>query len=73
VLFLDDVLMVPSLKLSFIANDDNPTSVVLALGYTIHFDSLEFISDCLGRLSLSPLGWDSDAIFISMAHSGSLS
>jgi hypothetical protein len=49
-----DVSMVPSLKLSFIAKNNNPTSVGLALGSTIHFSSLKFIADCLSRLSLSP-------------------
>jgi hypothetical protein len=55
-LFLDDVLMVPSPMLSFITNDDNPTGVGPALGSTIHFGSMEFITDCLGYLSLSPRG-----------------
>jgi hypothetical protein len=39
--------MVPSWKLSFVANGNNPTSVGLALGSTIHFDSLEFNVDCI--------------------------
>jgi hypothetical protein len=49
-----DVLMVPSPKLSFVANGNNPTSVGLALGNTIHFGSMEFTTDRLGRLSLFP-------------------
>jgi hypothetical protein len=49
---LDD-LMVPSLKLSFIANGDNSTGVGLDPGHTIHFGSLEFTTDRLIRLSLS--------------------
>jgi hypothetical protein len=34
--------MVYSPKLSFVANDNNPTGVGLAPGETIHFDSLKF-------------------------------
>jgi hypothetical protein len=37
-----DVLMVPSPKLSFVANGHNPTSVGLVPGSTIHFGKLEF-------------------------------
>jgi hypothetical protein len=66
-----EVPMVPSWKLSFVANGNNPTSVGLALGSTIHFDSLEFNVDCIGRLSLSPQEWDSSAIFIRMVHNAS--
>jgi hypothetical protein len=73
VLFLDDVSMVPSPKLSFITNNDNLTSVGLAPGSSIHFGNLEFVTDHVGRLSLSPLGRDSDAIFIGMANNRSLS
>jgi hypothetical protein len=60
--------MVTSPKLPFIANDDNPTGVGLALGETIHFDGLEFNVNRLGRLSLSPYEGDSSAIFIWMVH-----
>jgi hypothetical protein len=63
--------MVISSKLSFIANGNNPTGVGLAPGQTIHFGSLEFTADHLGRLSLSPEEDDSGAIFIGMVHSGS--
>jgi hypothetical protein len=49
---LDDP-MVPSLKLSFVANGDNSTGVGLDPGHTIHFGSLEFTTDRLIRLSLS--------------------
>jgi hypothetical protein len=34
--------MVPSPKLSFVANGHNPTSVGLVPGSTIHFGKLEF-------------------------------
>jgi hypothetical protein len=39
--------MVPALKLSFIANGNNPTSVGLTPGSTIHFGNLEFTVDRL--------------------------
>jgi hypothetical protein len=69
--FLLDVLMITSLKLSFITNGDNTTSVGLAPGETIHFDSLEFTADLLGCLSLYPEEGDSGSIFEWMVHSGS--
>jgi hypothetical protein len=51
--FPETVPMVPP-KLLFMTNTNNPTSVGLALGSTIHFGSLEFISNRFGHLSLSP-------------------
>jgi hypothetical protein len=63
--------MIPSLKLSFITNDNNPTTVSLALGSTIRFSRREFTTDRLGHLSLSPQEWDSGAVFIGMVHNGS--
>jgi hypothetical protein len=62
--------MVPSPKLSFIANDSNPTSVGLALDSTIHFGGLEFIADCFGHPSLFPQVRDSSAMFVGMVNSG---
>jgi hypothetical protein len=64
-----DVSMVPSLKLSFVANGHNPTSIGLAPGSTICFSSLEFTADHLERLSLSSQEWDSSATFVGMVHS----
>jgi hypothetical protein len=63
--------MVPALKPSLIGNNNNPTSIGLAPGSAILFNSLEFITDRIGCLSLSPQEWDSSAIFIAMVHSGS--
>jgi hypothetical protein len=64
------VLMVTSPKLSYVTNGDKPTGVSLALGETICFDILEFTTDRLGRLSLSPYVGDSSAIFVGMVHNG---
>jgi hypothetical protein len=66
-------MMVPSPKLSFVANSNNPIGVGLAPGSTIHFDTLEITVGRLGCLSLSPPEWDSSSIFIRMVHSGSTS
>jgi hypothetical protein len=65
--------MVTSLKLSFVANGNNSTDVGLTLGKTIHFGSLEFTTDLLVRLCLSPEEGDLSAIFVRMVHSGSSS
>jgi hypothetical protein len=65
-----DVPMVTSPKLSFIANNNNLADVSLTPSKTIHFSSLEFTADRLGRLSLSPYEGDSSTIFIGMVHSG---
>jgi hypothetical protein len=66
-----DVPMVPSLKLSFVANGNHPTDVGLAPRSTIHIGSLEFTTDRLGRLSLSPQEWDSSIVFVGMVHNRS--
>jgi hypothetical protein len=62
--------MVYSLKLTFVANGNNPTDVGLAPGKKIYFESLEFIIDRFDRLILSPEGEDSDAVFVGMVHNG---
>jgi hypothetical protein len=63
--------MLPSPKLLFITNNNNPTNVGLALGSTIHFVSLEFIANRFDHLSFSLERWDSGAMFIGMVHSRS--
>jgi hypothetical protein len=68
-----EVLIVYSLKLSFVANTNNPTSIGLTPGETIWFGSLEFTVDRLACLSLSPEEGDSGTIFVGMVHSGLLS
>jgi hypothetical protein len=69
--FPPDVPMVNSPKLSFVSNSNNLTGIDLAPGETIPFGSMEFITDHLGRLSLSPYEGDSSTIFVGMVHSGS--
>jgi hypothetical protein len=49
-----NIPMVPSPKLSFVTNGNSQTDIGLTPGSTIHFGSLEFTADHLGRLSLSP-------------------
>jgi hypothetical protein len=66
-----DVPMVTSPKLSFIANDNNPTGIGLTPSETICFTSLEFTVDRFGHMSLSLDERDSSAIFVGMVHSGS--
>jgi hypothetical protein len=63
--------MVYSPKLSCGANGSNSIGIGLSPGETILFDSLEFTTERLGRLSLSPMEGDSGTIFIVMVHSGS--
>jgi hypothetical protein len=60
-------------KLVVITNDSNLFGVKLAWGETIHFGNLEFITGCFDNLSLSTEWNDLGAVFVGMAHSGSLS
>jgi hypothetical protein len=66
-----NVLMVHSLRLTIITDDNHQADVGFTLGETSHFGSLKFIADRFCNLSLSPEGNDSGAAFIGMAHSGS--
>jgi hypothetical protein len=62
-----NILMVYSLKLTFIANGNNWTGVGLFPSETIWFGSLEFTVDRFSNLSLSPEGNDSGIVFIGTA------
>jgi hypothetical protein len=64
--------MVYSSRLTVVANGNNLTGIGLAPGETICFGSLEFTADCFRKLSLSPKGCDSGAVFVRMVHRGSL-
>jgi hypothetical protein len=66
-----NVLMVYSLKLAFVANDNNLTSVGLIPGETICFGSLEFIADHFDNLSFSPEMNDSGVVFVGMVQNRS--
>jgi hypothetical protein len=59
-----NVFMVHSLKLAVIANGEHQTSVGFALGETICFRTLEFITDRFDSLSLSPKRNDSANVFM---------
>jgi hypothetical protein len=63
--------MVHSSTLVITADGKHLTCIGFSLGKTVHFGSLEFITDCFGSLSLSPKGNDSDVVFVGAAHSGS--
>jgi hypothetical protein len=63
--------MVYSLKLTFVANGNNPVNGGFTPVKPICFGSLEFTIDRFSNLSLSPKGEDSAAIFVGMVHSGS--
>jgi hypothetical protein len=59
-----------TLRLTFVANNNNPTVIGLAMGETICFGSLEFTANRFGSLSLALKGGDSGVVFIGMVHSG---
>jgi hypothetical protein len=65
-----DVSMVPSSRLTVTADGERLTCGGFSLGETVHFMSLEFITDCFGGLSLSPRRNDSDATFMASTHCG---
>jgi hypothetical protein len=59
--------MVHSSTLVITADGKHLTCIGFSLGKTVHFGSLEFITDCFGSLSLSPKGNDPVAIFVGTA------
>jgi hypothetical protein len=65
--------MVHSLKHTVINGGNHQTGIGFALGETIHFGSLEFITDLFSNLSLSPEGNDSGSVFMGMVHNKSSS
>jgi hypothetical protein len=64
-------LMVHSPKLAIVTDGKHQTSVSFTLAKTIHFGSLQFITNRFGSLSLSTEGNDSGAFFVGMTHSRS--
>jgi hypothetical protein len=62
--------MVPSLALTIAADGKRLSCGGFFLGESIHFGSLEFITDRFGGLSLSRLGDGSCVIIMGPAHGG---
>jgi hypothetical protein len=65
-----DIPMVHSSVLTVSVDGERLTCGGFYLGETIRFESLEFITDCFGGLSLSPKRNDSCATFMGSTHSG---
>jgi hypothetical protein len=65
-----DVPMVPPLARAVATNGEHLLCDGFSLGETICFGSLEFITNCFGCLSLSPLGDGLDAIVMGPAGGG---
>jgi hypothetical protein len=62
--------MVPSSALAVATGGEHLLSDGSSLGETIHFGSLEFITDHFDGLSLSPMGGSSDAIIMGSTRDG---
>jgi hypothetical protein len=70
--FLLDVLMVPASVLTIAAGGECLLCGGFSRGKTIRFESLEFIADHFGGMSLSPM-WDgSNAVVMDSARGGPL-
>jgi hypothetical protein len=61
--------MVPSFAPTIADDSECLSCGGFSLDETVHFGSLEFITDCFGGLSLSPRGDGSDAAFMGSTHS----
>jgi hypothetical protein len=68
-----NVSIVHSPKLIIIIDGNRQTDIGFALGETICFGSLKFITDHFSNLNLSPEGNDSGVVFLGMVQSGSSS
>jgi hypothetical protein len=62
--------MVHSFAFTVSTNNERLTCGGFFLGETVHFGSLEFITDCINDLSLSSRRNDSGAAFMGSPHSG---
>jgi hypothetical protein len=60
--------MVPSSVLTIAVDVVLLLCIYFSLGETIRFESLEFVTDRFGGLSLSPMGNGSDTIIMGSAH-----
>jgi hypothetical protein len=65
-----DVLMVPSSMLTITTGGEHLSCGSFSLSETIHFGSLEFITDRFGYLSLYPKGDSLDAVVMGSTHGG---
>jgi hypothetical protein len=63
--------MVHSSTLAITTDGEHLMCGCFSVSKTVHFGSLEFITNYFGNLSLSPLGGDSSAIFVGMTRNGS--
>jgi hypothetical protein len=69
VLFLNDVLMVPSSSITVVANGERLTCSGFTLGEPVCLGNFECITDYFGGLRLSPRRGNDGAIFMGSTHS----
>jgi hypothetical protein len=70
VLFLDEVLMVPSSLITVAAEGERLTCGGFSLGKLVHHRNFEFITDYFRGLSLFPRRGNDDTIFLGSTRSG---